>query len=163
MDTGKGILRRFQSTLPAGGATYRRERHVHITSISIHAPRRGSDSTAIKSNIANSIFQSTLPAGGATYHRAHRARKASISIHAPRRGSDVGGYCTTVDGSNFNPRSPQGERRDYLCNIIYGVYISIHAPRRGSDFRADPRYKYQIEFQSTLPAGGATIWMLDRL
>ena len=56
---------KFQSTLPAGGATF-----FHLFScarivISIHAPRGGSDADGLHQQ--NDLgFQSTLPAGGAT-------------------------------------------------------------------------------------------------
>ena len=55
---------------------------------------------------------------------------------------------------DFNPRSPHGERQpDERCNPSkHG--ISIHAPRTGSDRFRDSNF--QIPFQSTLPARGAT-------
>ncbi len=56
-----------------------------------------------------------------------------ISIHAPRRGSDVSDRADFFADCYFNPRSPQGERRQH---------------RRGQ--------RHQGQFQSTLPAGGAT-------
>ena len=75
-------------------------------------------------------------------HSPHRERQSSsllcvvlhyISIHAPRMGSDLlGGHKTTI-GSNFNPRSPHGERPESPV-IINPV----------------------VQFQSTLPAWGAT-------
>ena len=55
----------FQSTLPAGGATYDFSSQTYHTWISIHAPRRGSDVTQM-----------------------NPASASRISIHAPRRGSD---------------------------------------------------------------------------
>ena len=78
---------RFQSTLPAGGATRR-------------MPKR----------CIRYRFQSTLPAGGAT--RACRACLCIdlISIHAPRRGSDDAIPYPWIYHGDFNPRSPQGER-----------------------------------------------------
>ena len=81
---------RFQSTLPAGGATY--------------SPPAGS--------LAAGQFQSTLPAGGATFCEAFRAIVERISIHAPRRGSDLYILKSKNRMPNFNPRSPQGERPD---------------------------------------------------
>ena len=56
---------KFQSTLPAWGAT-----------------------TTFKSNITNGIFQSTLPAWGATKDLVKPCLAEVISIHAPRMGSD---------------------------------------------------------------------------
>ena len=57
-----------------------------------------------------------------------------ISIHAPRGGSDQGRVYQAGQAQHFNPRSPRGERLT------------------GPD---GPMKKSQ--FQSTLPAGGATI------
>ena len=56
-----------------------------------------------------------------------------ISIHAPRTGSDI-------------------------ATRTLGVFlpISIHAPRTGSDRRFVDPNKTGSEFQSTLPARGAT-------
>ncbi len=73
----------------------RGERHSDVKTlftcdtISIHAPREGSDQLA-------SIGERAL---------------AGISIHAPREGSDTPkeGYLTAM--AYFNPRSPRGERR----------------------------------------------------
>ena len=77
--------KRFQSTLPVRGATPILPRGAPgQLSISIHAPREGSD-------------------GGPDQGPSH----APISIHAPREGSDGP---SRRDGalrrSNFNPRSP---------------------------------------------------------
>ena len=79
----------FQSTLPARGATsFRFLFHRHRT-ISIHAPRTGSDDAVCDWCGCVFQFQSTLPARGAT------------SLPATR----------TSSVSYFNPRSPHGERR----------------------------------------------------
>ena len=102
------------------------------SSISIHAPRTGSDDDA-------AIILSDTP----------------ISIHAPRTGSDFTSTGLLSSAWYFNPRSPHGERRG--CGIwrggasgfqstlpargaTYNWYdgemsdeISIHAPRTGSD------------------------------
>ena len=77
----------FQSTLPVWGATGRDAQTAQAESISIHAPRVGSD-----------VLLGPGQAG------------VEISIHAPRVGSD---NCWTILKpiiSNFNPRSPCGER-----------------------------------------------------
>ena len=57
-----------------------------------------------------------------------------ISIHAPRMGSDFHDGNTGGHGSDFNPRSPHGER-----------------PVRRTVYPNPP------QFQSTLPAWGATV------
>ena len=59
-----------------------------ILTISIHAPREGSDITDIVIEEATEIFQSTLPARGATEKIRMDGAGIYISIHAPREGSD---------------------------------------------------------------------------
>ena len=56
-----------------------------------------------------------------------------ISIHAPREGSDI-----------------------VKVNTIGQIIISIHAPREGSDTAKVADAEKELEFQSTLPARGAT-------
>ena len=125
---------KFQSTLPARGAT--RARVYARTFIT---------------------FQSTLPARGATlYHSClvvtirnfnprspHGERRRDlrdlvcrrvISIHAPRTGSD----------------------RRYAAAGCEMIEISIHAPRTGSDRAGTFQPVTNSPFQSTLPARGAT-------
>ena len=86
---------------------------------------------------------------------------------------------------DFNPRSPHGERRDSKSfasrvwnisihaprtgsdaatarNVDDGV-ISIHAPRTGSDVINKIRANSAVQFQSTLPARGATFLPLPAL
>ena len=64
-----------------------------------------------------------------------------------------------IFSSNFNPRSPHGERRYVFTTICIGINISIHAPRTGSDALADLQRSLYAEFQSTLPARGATLFI----
>ena len=122
----------FQSTLPARGATPRRVAGNRIVSISIHAPRTGSDArtSAAIPDVPISIhaprtgsdttadrwfaffpaFQSTLPARGATCSGCSRPIQPEISIHAPRTGSDQRIVILPAHRNHFNPRSPHGER-----------------------------------------------------
>ena len=57
-------------------------------SISIHAPRVGSDVQAISQFGELYEFQSTLPVWGATHVAELPIEPVDISIHAPRVGSD---------------------------------------------------------------------------
>ncbi len=57
---------------------------------------------------------------------------------------------------DFNPRSPHGERQTSPRRIPVRAMISIHAPRTGSDTVQRPRRWTRRRFQSTLPARGAT-------
>ena len=124
-------------------------------------------------------FQSTLPARGATELRHNDGvTESMISIHAPRTGSDLHGSRRRNGASYFNPRSPHGERQINPATMNGSQGISIHAPRTGSDTcgkRRNARVDYFnprsphgerlffqqnrfdfVQFQSTLPARGAT-------
>ena len=86
------------------------------------------------------LFQSTLPARGATTR----------------------GLFSTVTDADFNPRSPHGERRGVSLEKLQHLKISIHAPRTGSDATHGRNGGVSLEFQSTLPARGATSLSLRR-
>ena len=58
------------------------------STISIHAPRVGSDVTPLTVCTTDFRFQSTLPVWGATAQATGQAMIGHISIHAPRVGSD---------------------------------------------------------------------------
>ena len=159
---------------------------VHDKSISIHAPRTGSDEIirpcnggtvfqstlpargathdAVKIFRAFKQFQSTLPARGATWFERANAGSRKISIHAPRTGSDMGRVGDSICAHDFNPRSPHGERPGKLLTaMIYTLRISIHAPRTGSDRpSASAHQERDLIFQSTLPARGATVHIVPR-
>ena len=191
----------FQSTLPARGATpippggksIQRDfnpRSLHGERLascgssgscrmnfnprSLHGERRSSS----WGSTSRMRFQSTLPARGATNAaRRHRLRQR-ISIHAPCTGSDVC-FCRPCKHiADFNPRSLHGERL-YIIWCILGIIefqstlpargatvirrelqiarqISIHAPCTGSDLAGKRGEETSILFQSTLPARGAT-------
>ena len=98
-------LQAFQSTLPARGATSAATPIETVSvSISIHAPRTGSDS-----------------------RRRLSAAPAPISIHAPRTGSDENAFDGRVLIGHFNPRSPHGERR--FPGGQYGEHYAYFNPR----------------------------------
>ena len=104
-----------------------------MEAISIHAPREGSDAYQVDDIVSYGEFQSTLPARGATIPHVSPQLGQEISIHAPREGSD----------------SPFAVPSRYHT-------ISIHAPREGSDLRWTLSNRLFSQFQSTLPARGAT-------
>ena len=58
---------------------------------------------------------------------------------------------------NFNPRFPRGKRRGRLMADYFFKGISIHASRGGSDATISNASGLPIRFQSTLPAGEATL------
>ena len=176
------IVIKFQSTLPARGATKARAQRWNRLVISIHAPRTGSDQSP-RATVESARhfnprsphgerpvqcdcccfglrFQSTLPARGATYSFLAARRHSSISIHAPRTGSDEYIHRRTFKRTaNFNPRSPHGERLQSIWHTAGSFHISIHAPRTGSDQLYELGMLSPTQFQSTLPARGATLLM----
>ena len=168
----------FQSTLPVGGATdlyvLTDTRH----SISIHAPRGGSDNLSESFLSFVQYFNPRSPWGERPYASNLPHPAVLISIHAPRGGSDllytcrekmvwvfqstlpVGGatvnlFTFSILVYDFNPRSPWGERPGYSgqCNRIRNFN-----PRSPWGERPVSRSKSVMtsEFQSTLPVGGAT-------
>ena len=78
-----------------------------------------------------------------------------ISIHAPRVGSDMGACHTCRPASNFNPRSPRGERLRVLRDIHLYPEFQSTLPAWGATEDIGETAD-EIEFQSTLPAWGAT-------
>ena len=103
---------KFQSTLPAGEATWSGKALRNPAIISIHASRGGSDPALLHKDEAVLTFQSTLPAGEAT--------RQPVQIRFP--------------AGNFNPRFPRGKRLNPCLRVKHFAGISIHASRGGSDF-----------------------------
>ena len=172
--------RKFQSTLPARGATQELAERMILQRVSIHAPRTGSDVQHRAFRRRHPQFQSTLPARGAT--GAASSSPGSKTCFNPRSPHGERPACVSSRYSEpyFNPRSPHGERQDFFGSHVFFLLISIHAPRTGSDGRwkmIQGRYYYfnprsphgerqspgrtpggsHDRFQSTLPARGATL------
>ena len=130
----RGIMKYFNPRSPRGERLILPRISRRRGMISIHAPRGGSDEQ--RSALSGS--------------------DNSISIHAPRGGSDDDIATVFYVISYFNPRSPRGERLMFNRSPPLSRYISIHAPRGGSDRIPHLRDALHQQFQSTLPAGGAT-------
>ena len=102
---------------------------------------------------------------------------ANFNPRSPR-GERPSFSSTRLMGLNFNPRSPRGERHSQPDSLSLYCRISIHAPHEGSDRISTPSWTswsnfnprsregsdsqpalqtmQQVQFQSTLPARGAT-------
>ena len=132
---GLVLVASFQSTLPVRGATLRRGFKSSQTTISIHAPRAGSDPL-----------------------RNDPARQGRISIHAPRAGSDLRFSKRRAGSNNFNPRSPCGERLGTWCH--WGPIHQDFNPRSpcGERRAACKTGDVEVLFHSTLPVRGATLF-----
>ena len=123
-------LPKFQSTLPVWGATPRTQDFCTGVSISIHAPRVGSDAP----DCARWFW-------------------SLISIHAPRVGSDCSRFLFSFFFFYFNPRSPCGERLALDAPDVPPTEISIHAPRVGSDSETSSKKNGLIYFNPRSPCG----------
>ena len=88
---GTASMRLFQSTFPAGEATY--------------------DNNPILKWCMT--FQSTLPVGEATPFIPEHRLEEHISIHAFRGESDLSGTTTISAANDFNPRFPRGKRPQF--------------------------------------------------
>ena len=82
-----------------------------------------------------------------------------ISIHAPRTGSDTACWATAPSRSNFNPRSPHGERPGESSISSQLSQFQSTLPARGATLLVNGLWHDQI-FQSTLPARGATTFVV---
>ena len=111
-------------------------------SISIHAPRTGSDGGCRR--------------GGGSHH---------ISIHAPRTGSDVSRGLSGVLHRQFQSTLPARgatRERSRFCPVC--VKFQSTLPARGATVSGGGTRQWQTRFQSTLPARGATYestWRLE--
>ena len=124
---------KFQSTLPARGATVKRSMVVSLESISIHAPRTGSDAPRRVAGNRKVSFQSTLPARGATGVARQASPAQRFQSTLPARGATIAENKRKKRTAYFNPRSPHGERLHLSTKTTDLMEISIHAPRTGSD------------------------------
>ena len=127
----------FQSTLPARGATAEYLSAIAHRSISIHAPRTGSDTAQHPDSPRGGHFNPRSPHGERQKLPNQAGHSPAISIHAPRTGSDRyrGGH--KPYRANFNPRSPHGERPCVRPSHFFARYNfnprSPHGERRGQN------------------------------
>ena len=168
----------FQSTRPAGGATYghprdggseRRfnpraprgarhrvdRRHLALSEVSIHAPRGGRDRLMDRPEWRRNRFNPRAPRGARRYSRRQCLGEINVSIHAPRGGRDPGSAMEASWPEGFNPRAPRGARRHSQSWAGFCRCFNPRAPRGARRRVRRGRCAPQV-FQSTRPAGGAT-------
>ena len=127
----------FLSTLPAWGATTRHGIHWKHLSISIHAPRVGSDCRTLTRQTLQSAISIHAPRVGSDHSTyATYEFKVPISIHAPRVGSDCGQYSHVRPEQAFLSTLPAWGATVNDSERAMTYTISIHAPRVGSDKRS---------------------------
>ena len=168
--------RRFQSTLPARGATGVSEAVQKVLGDfnprSPHGERRRRKEARAMLN----PFQSTLPARGATWKMYEQGTKeAGFQSTLPARGATAAERRRERCLTHFNPRSPHGERRRakfasqsrsrfqstlpargatwHFAAFCGTMRISIHAPRTGSDEECSARRECRTYFNPRSPHG----------
>ena len=145
---------RFQSTLPARGATETLLNCTETAKISIHAPRTGSDCD-VHEFFGVAVISIHAPRTGSDQILRAVLGAVLISIHAPRTGSDIPPSIVLPPFSNFNPRSPHGERRCTRSFTFARPNFNPRSPHGERPFSDSP-LSHAVTFQSTLPARGAT-------
>ena len=124
--------------------------------ISIHAPRKGSDSIRFRNGTIMHYFNPRSPQGerliipGAENRRTHHFNPRSPQGERPAVNA------AAVTAPNFNPRSPQGERQGTRVKYIRRKKFQSTLPARGATLRKLLQELISVLFQSTLPARGAT-------
>ena len=113
--------RRFQSTLPARGATS--PRFPMRTSNRDFNPRspHGERRAELLKLLHHLLFQSTLPARGATMAGLAERAGQGFQSTLPARGATRIICLETALSWNFNPRSPHGERPKHLSIRAYPI------------------------------------------
>ena len=125
------------------------------TSISIHAPRTGSDRAGKQSRLPCWYFNPRSPHGERQSVTHAEPITHAISIHAPRTGSDPRKNPAPTCTRYFNPRSPHGERPMIRWTQRKMRKFQSTLPARGATVSSIAWTKAGT-FQSTLPARGAT-------
>ena len=142
--------------------------------ISIHAPRTGSDAEPPAAARAASNFNPRSPHGERRKRFLLSLCNHIISIHAPRTGSDSGaaldfraliisihaprtGSDRLVRQPFFNARisihAPRTGSDDAYERRVHFKAISIHAPRTGSDGAVKGHHGQRIYFNPRSPHG----------
>ena len=123
------------------------------STISIHAPRVGSDCSDFRILSGYTDFNPRSPCGERRDAATDFLRPVIISIHAPRVGSDEGvaarGCAVAI--SIHAPRV--GSDRNLADILAHSLCISIHAPRVGSDARPRSGRKVRGYFNPRSPCG----------
>ena len=128
----------------------------NVTKFQSTLPARGATASSLETSEC-SLFQSTLPARGATPPANQQTVRGAISIHAPRTGSDHRVGSLQADELVISIHAPRtGSDAGRAGQAHPGEPISIHAPRTGSDSHRVLHAAHRLVFQSTLPARGAT-------
>ena len=165
----------FNPRSPCGERHTARTSIFNAVTISIHAPRAGSDASSTGGSYSNNISIHAPRAGSDPFLGCRNALHKSISIHAPRAGSDqsrLAGMALShpfqstlpVRGATLYHRTDMWKHPFQSTLPVRGATfvvgagefdaeISIHAPRAGSDDFLDPLPRYPSYFNPRSPCG----------
>ena len=138
------------------------ERHLQIVvcggfvPISIHAPRTGSDTGMCGGCRVTVGISIHAPRTGSDLFPAVISCHKYISIHAPSTGSDAERWPLLSGLQYFNPRSPHGERQGAEKRDCREPEDFNPRSPHGERLLAVRVRIHSTQFQSTLPARGAT-------
>ena len=146
----------FQSTLPVWGATSPHGGEGPVRSISIHAPRVGSDLGAVSAWAVPRNFNPRSPCGERPPTAASGSPGRYFNPRSPC-GERLGDTRPGRRYRYFNPRSPCGERRASIAprRVAPWAFQST-LPVWGATTFSNAVTFQQRTFQSTLPVWGAT-------
>ena len=125
----------FQSTHPARGATARVQHLITRCFISIHAPRKGCDSScpqAAEERLRKISIHAPRKGCDVALRQRHFVVLV-ISIHAPRKGCDFLRRRRVRQRVEFQSTHPARGATNRFSDRWLKVEISIHAPRKGCD------------------------------
>ena len=124
--------------------------------ISIHAPRGGSDLRALYRQRQERNFNPRSPWGERRGYVARIPNTKRFQSTLPVGGATMSKFLRHLLDLNFNPRSPWGERL-YPRRQLGGdcQHFNPRSPW-GERLTRSRHVPCSVEFQSTLPVGGAT-------
>ena len=150
-------LHRFQSTLPARGATTSQQRRrkalLNFNPRSPHGERR---EASVMDSARVTDFNPRSPHGERLVTLSATSPVWAISIHAPRTGSDgISPHCINRE-SIFQSTLPARGATWRFAHVVNSDNISIHAPRTGSD-EYNPIENYDRMISIHAPRTGSDI------
>ncbi len=146
----------FQSTLPAWGATAAARPFTQTANVSIHAPRVGSDELFSTYFTARDCFNPRSPRGERQQKAAEADPRKRFQSTLPAWGATANCRWSMTTLRSFNPRSPRGERRGTWRRSPRTAPCFNPRSPRGERRRLQLDRAEAARFQSTLPAWGAT-------
>ena len=152
---------RFQSTLPARGATHSDKEEQQRAGFQSTLPARGATSPAPAALRPSPYFNPRSPHGERQIKRREHRRNGDFNPRSPHgerhekplavscgdlifqstlpaRGATHGGFAWLGADADFNPRSPHGERPSWVQTIMDAVQFQSTLPARGATCSALP-------------------------